>query len=83
MVFNLEVATPQRSFAFLLGVAGASDKIFIITSIFYTSYMEPLRLFVDNMAKTIAYSSGAQTVARKALCSGPQSNFHWKENLTL
>jgi len=45
--------------------------------------MEPLRLFVDNMAKTIAYSSGAQTVARKALCSGPQSNFHWKENLTL
>ena len=45
--------------------------------------MEPLRLFVDNMAKTIAYSSGAQTVARKALWSGPQSNFHWKENLTL
>ena len=29
------------------------------------------------------YSSGAQTVARKALWSGPRSNFHWKENLTL
>jgi len=28
-------------------------------------------------------TSGAQTVARKALWSGPQSNFHWKENLTL
>jgi len=28
-------------------------------------------------------TSGAQTVARKALWSGPRSNFHWKENLTL
>jgi len=29
------------------------------------------------------YVSGAQTVARKALWSGPRNNFHWKENLTL
>jgi len=29
------------------------------------------------------YTSGAQTVARKALWSGPRSNYHWKENLTL
>jgi len=28
-------------------------------------------------------TSGAQTVARKALWSGPRSNFYWKENLTL
>jgi len=39
--------------------------------------------------KHIALNSGAQTMARgphvsrKALCSGPRSNFHWKENLTL
>jgi len=37
----------------------------------------------------LVYISGAQTaargphVARKALWSGPRSNFHWKENVTL
>ena len=29
------------------------------------------------------HTSGAQTVARKALWSGSRRNFHWKENLTL
>ena len=34
-------------------------------------------------AKSQKDSSGAQTVARKFLWSGPRSNFRWKENLTL
>jgi len=38
---------------------------------------------VNDLVSCNVYASGAQTVARKALWSGPRSNFHWKENLTL
>ena len=45
---------------------------------------EALRAYRSGFPKTtILYASCTQTVARKALWSGPRSNFHWKENLTL
>jgi len=42
VVFNMGVATPVGVVCLFLGVARASDKIFIISSIFSISYMEPL-----------------------------------------
>ena len=40
-------------------------------------------VLLTTLNSLLLYISGAQTVARKALWSGPRSNFHCKVNLTL
>jgi len=59
-MFNLVVATPVGvgSFAFSVGPRELLIKIFMVTSIFYISYVEPLFVvakIIDHVTKMIAY----------------------------
>jgi len=48
------------------------------------TYEEHVAQYHDYLAiRTLLHNSGDQTVARKALWSGPRSNLQWKENFTL